>query len=94
MARSGLSTREAPDFAKIDSDLEGRGAGGIVITAEDHYAHGGLGDAVLWAFAEERVRAYKLAVREIPHGGKPAELIAKFGISTDHIVNAVKSALG
>jgi len=71
-----------------------RAAGGIVITVEDHYAHGGLGDAVLWALAEERVRAYKLAVREIPHSGKPAELIAKFGISADHIVNAVRSALG
>jgi len=70
-----------------------RAAGGIVITVEDHYAHGGLGDAVLWALAEERVRAYKLAVREIPHSGKPKELIEKFGISSGHIVNAVKSAL-
>ena len=70
-----------------------RAAGGIVITVEDHYAHGGLGDAVLWALAEERVRAYKLAVREIPHSGKPKELIEKFGISSGHIVNAVKSAI-
>jgi transketolase len=71
-----------------------RAAGNIVITVEDHYAHGGLGDAVLWALAEERVRAYKLAVREIPHSGKPKELIEKFGISAGHIVKAVKSALG
>jgi len=35
-----------------------------------------------------------LAVREIPHSGKPEELIAKFGISSDHIVSAVKAALG
>jgi transketolase len=70
-----------------------RAAGGIVITVEDHYAHGGLGDAVLWALAEERVQAYKLAVREIPHSGKPAELIEKFGISSGHIVNAVRAAL-
>jgi transketolase len=71
-----------------------RAANGVVITVEDHYAHGGLGDAVLWALAEERVRGYKLAVREIPHSGKPEELIAKFGISSGHIVSAVKTALG
>ncbi|HVB55990.1 MAG TPA: transketolase C-terminal domain-containing protein [Candidatus Acidoferrales bacterium] len=69
-------------------------ANGVVITVEDHYAHGGLGDAVLWALAEEPVRAYKLAARKIPHSGKPEELIAKFGISSGHIVSAVKAALG
>lgn len=53
-----------------------------------------LGDAVLWALAEEPVRAYKLAVRKIPHSEKPEELIAKFGISSGHIVSAVKAALG
>jgi hypothetical protein len=45
------------------------------------------------ALAEERVRAYKLAVREIPPSGKLKQLIEKFGISSGHIVNAVKSAL-
>ena len=32
------------------------GAGGIVLTVEDHYAHGGLGDAVIAALAEERMQ--------------------------------------
>ncbi len=67
--------------------------GGTVVTVEDHYEHGGLGDAVLSALAEERVQVHKLAVREIAHSGKAAELIEKFGISSGHIVNAVKSAL-
>jgi transketolase len=35
-------------------------------------------DAVLWALAEERVRAYKLAVREIPHSGKPADCEVRY----------------
>ena len=70
-----------------------RAAGGIVVTVEDHYEHGGLGDAVLSALAEERVQVHKLAVREIAHSGKAAELIEKFGISSGHIVRAVKSAL-
>src|SRR6185437_9955201 len=70
-----------------------RAAGRIVVTVEDHYEHGGLGDAVLSALAEERVQVHKLAVREIAHSGKAAELIEKYGISSGHIVNAVKSAL-
>ena len=35
-----------------------------ILTVEDHYAHGGLGDAVLSAVATEGM-SYKLAVREI-----------------------------
>ncbi|MGH9325563.1 MAG: transketolase [Terriglobia bacterium] len=80
----------------IDRDeliASARAAGEVVITVEDHYTHGGLGDAVLSALAEESVRVYKLAVREIPHSGKGKELIEKFGISSSHIINAVKSAL-
>jgi transketolase len=80
----------------IDRDeliASARAAGGIVVTVEDHYEHGGLGDAVLSALAEERVQVHKLAVREIAHSGKAAELIEKYGISSGHIVNAVKSAL-
>jgi Transketolase, C-terminal domain len=70
-----------------------RGCGGIVITVEDHYAHGGIGDVVLAALAEERCVVHKLAVREIPHSGKPKELLDRYGISATHIVAAVKAAL-
>jgi transketolase len=71
-----------------------RAAGGLVITVEDHYAHGGIGDAVLSALAGERARVIKLAVREIPRSGKPAELLDRFGISANHIVAAVQSTIG
>ncbi len=70
-----------------------RDAGGLVITVEDHYEHGGIGDVVLAALAREPVRAHKLAVREIPRSGKPAELLQKYGIDSSRIVSAVKSAL-
>ena len=98
LQKEGISIRVIDLFSvqPLDRDeliASTRAAGGVVITVEDHYAHGGLGDAVLWALAEERVRAYKLAVREIPHSGKPKELIEKFGISAGHIVNTVKCAL-
>lgn len=68
-------------------------AGRRVITVEDHYEHGGLGDAVLAALSDSDVKTYKLAVRTIAHSGKPEELLEKFGISSRHIVKAVKSAL-
>jgi transketolase len=70
-----------------------REAGGIVITVEDHYAHGGLGDAVLAALAEDRVSVHKLAVREIPHSGKPHELMDRYGISARHIANLARNLL-
>ena len=70
-----------------------RAAAGIVITVEDHYEHGGIGDAVAAALSEEDVRITKLAVREIAHSGKAEELMDKFGISARHIVDAVKTAV-
>ena len=99
LQKEGLSVRVIDLFSVQPLDrneliASARTSGGVVITVEDHYAHGGLGDAVLWALADERVRAYKLAIREIPHSGKPEELIEKFGISSGHIVSAVKAALG
>jgi transketolase len=59
-----------------------------ILTVEDHYAHGGLGDAVLSAVGSEGVRVQKLAVREIPHSGKPEELVDRYGISARAIVEA------
>jgi transketolase len=71
-----------------------REVGGIVITVEDHYLHGGLGDAVLAALAEEeRVSVHKLAVREIPRSGKPHELMDRYGISAHHIANLARNLL-
>jgi len=67
-----------------------RATGNRVLTVEDHYAHGGLGDAVISALAGEGVRVRKLAVREIPHSGKPAELLDRYGLSARAIVEAAK----
>jgi transketolase len=71
----------------------GRATQGRMLTVEDHYAHGGLGDAVLSAVAEEGFRVHKMAVREIPHSGKPDELIDRYGISARAIVETVKRIL-
>lgn len=70
----------------------GRAAGGTLITVEDHYAAGGLGDAVSEAVAPAGLAVHRLAVREIPHSGQPEELIDRYGISARHIVTAVHTA--
>jgi len=62
-----------------------------VITVEDHYAEGGLGDAVAGELSVDGIKVHKLAVRELPHSGKPDELIAKYGIDSNAIIKAVKS---
>ncbi len=64
--------------------------GNTVITVEDHYAEGGLGDAVAGELSAEGIRVHKLAVRELPRSGKPEELLARFGIDSAAIVRAVK----
>jgi len=68
-----------------------RATNNTVITVEDHYAEGGLGDAVAGELSVEGVKVHKLAVRELPHSGKPEELLAKYGIDSAAIVKKVKS---
>jgi transketolase len=65
--------------------------GNTVITVEDHYSEGGLGDAVAGELSAEGVKVNKLAVVGIPHSGKAEELLAKFGIDAAGIVKKVKA---
>ena len=66
-----------------------------IVTVEDHWAEGGLGEAVLSALAESGAdtRVTKLAVRELAHSGKPAELLAAAGIDAEHIAAAARAAV-
>ncbi|MBP1604070.1 MAG: tktB, partial [Acidobacteria bacterium] len=68
--------------------------GGIVITVEDHYVAGGLGDAAAAALSDVGVAVRRLAVREIPRSGPSGALLDRFGISAGHIVAAVLEATG
>nr|XP_039257463.1 transketolase-like [Styela clava] len=64
---------------------------GRIITVEDHYPEGGLGGAVAEALADTRgIILRRLAVKEIPRSGKPAELLSMFGIDAASIVKAVQ----
>lgn len=65
----------------------------ILITVEDHFEHGGLGDFVLSALADKGVKVEKMAISHISHSGVKDELLHDGGISSDHIVKKVLSLL-
>jgi transketolase len=67
-------------------------SGGKAVVVEDHYAGGGLGDAVAMALAG-KAPVRHLCVRDLPRSGKAEELLDIFGLSAKHIVAAVKDLL-
>jgi transketolase len=66
---------------------------GKLVTVEDHWPEGGLGDAVLDVFADARQgpRIVKLAVRAMPASGTPAEQLHAAGIDAQTIENTVRA---
>ena len=95
LAKDGIAIRviDAYSLQPIDRDgliAAGKATGGKIFTVEDHYAAGGLGDAVSEAVWDQGFRVQRLAVREIPRSGGPEELLERYGISAAAIVKAVK----
>ena len=66
---------------------------GAMVTVEDHYAAGGLGDAVLDTLAGEQTRFRKLAVSTLSRSGSCGELMEMQGISAKAIRQAVEALL-
>ncbi|XP_031833025.1 transketolase-like protein 2 isoform X2 [Nomia melanderi] len=99
LSKAGVNVRVIDPFTikPLDAQLIVKNAkevGGKVVTVEDHYAEGGLGDAVLSAVALERnIIVKKLAVLEVPRSGPPTALLEKYGISASKIVAAVQEVL-
>jgi transketolase len=71
----------------------GTATGSRLITVEDHYAAGGLGDAVSDAVAPHGIIVTRLAVRAVPRSGTGAQLLDRFGISSKQIVAAVRAQI-
>lgn len=88
-----LFTINPLDAATIISSA--KATGGRVITVEDHYWEGGIGEAICAAISgEPGIHVHQLAVSGVPKkSGKPSELLDMFGISARHIIAAVKSTL-
>jgi transketolase len=96
----GISARVIDCFSvkPIDADtLRAAGAETAgIITVEDHWPEGGLGDAVLEALADadDRGKVVKLAVREMPVSGSPEELLHAAGIDAEAIAAAARQVVG
>jgi transketolase len=69
----------------------GKRTNNTIITVEDHYADGGIGDAVAAAVSLEGIRVHKLAVREVPRSGKAEQLLDHYGISAAKIAEKVRA---
>ncbi|WP_437482613.1 transketolase [Sorangium sp. So ce1014] len=98
---SGLSARVVDAYCVKPIDAAGiraavQATAGNVVVVEDHWAEGGLGDAVLASLAGEEpvvARVVHLAVREMPGSGTPAELLRAAGIDASAIAGAARRLL-
>jgi transketolase len=97
LAEAGISARVIDLYSIKPLDVEALRAAaeatdGRLVTVEDHWPEGGLGDAVIAALAatDDPPRVLKLAVSGMPRSGKPEELLAAAGIDAEHIEAAVR----
>jgi transketolase len=96
LAEDGITARVVDCYSLKPIDGETLAAAaeetGRIVTVEDHWPEGGLGEAVLSALAEHDARAQvtRLAVIEMPRSGKPAELLAAYRIDADAIAEAAR----
>lgn len=97
LAAEGINTTVIDVFSLKPLDSEtlikhAQRVGGKVVTVEDHYPAGGIGEAVTAVFSDlPNVRVHSLCVKELPRSGTPDGLLELYGISANHIVNAVKN---
>jgi transketolase len=90
----GITVIDAYSVKPIGADVIRAAAqktNNLVLTVEDHYPEGGLGDAVAGSLSKDGIKVHKLAIFELPRSGKPEELMAKYGIDAAAIVQKVKS---
>lgn len=67
---------------------------GRVITVEDHYLEGGIGEAVCRTLAQEPLPVHCLGVDKLPKSGPPGALLDYMGISARALVEYVRSLVG
>nr|XP_004672160.1 transketolase-like protein 1 isoform X1 [Jaculus jaculus] len=71
-----------------------KATGGRIITVEDHYPEGGIGEAVCAAVSmDPDIVVHQLAVMGVPRSERSSEALDVSGISARHIIVAVKCML-
>jgi transketolase len=95
LAGEGIAARVIDCYSvkPLDTELlvaSVRATGGRVVVTEDHFAAGGLGEAIAVELLGEGLQLSfaHLAVRDIVGSGTPAELLNAAGISAPHIAAA------
>jgi transketolase len=97
LAEERIAARVIDLYSVKPVDAETLQALGLpIVTVEDHWPEGGIGEAVLSALAtvEEHPRVLQLAVQEMPTSGKPSELLAAAGIDANAIAEAARQLVG
>ncbi|MBW3621847.1 MAG: transketolase [Armatimonadetes bacterium] len=99
LEKNGVKIQVIDAYSIKPIDREGllaaaRRTGDTLITVEDHWMEGGLGDAVAGELSREGVKVHKLAVTGLPHSGQPEELLERHGISSECIAKKVEELLG
>jgi transketolase len=97
LAGEGISARVIDLYSvkPLDADtvLQAAQATGLVLTVEDHWPEGGIGEAVFTTIAEAglAVTGRSLAVREMPGSATPQEELADAGIDAAAIAQASRA---
>jgi len=103
LAGEGIAARVVDLYSvkPLDTDTlvtAARATAGRVMTVEDHWAEGGIGDAVAAALAEAQLdiplRLVKIAVTAMPGSAKPDECIAGAGLDAESIAGAARKLAG
>lgn len=101
LQQEGIAVRVVDCYSiqPIDKDTLSRCLGEteqpVLITVEDHFLHGGMGDFALAALAESNLphRIIKLGVSDISRSGKMDELLNNAGISAERLLIQIKTLL-
>lgn len=70
--------------------LEAGRATGLILTVEDHYSAGGIGDAVCEVVSPHGIRVERVAVPGVPRSGTPEELMDVNGLSARALTETVR----
>lgn len=97
LKKDGISVRVIDLYSikpiDINTIMEAAHETGAIITVEDHFSEGGIGEAVRSTLSTMPVPVYSLAVRKMPKSGKPRELIDYEEISGNSIAKKVRELL-
>ena len=99
LAKEGINTRviNIHTIKPIDEELIIKAAKetGVIVTAEEHSVIGGLGSAVAEVVSENcPVPVLRVGVKDtFGESGKPNELLEKYGLTSNDIVNKVKEVI-